>query len=74
MFSRRGAHERGSKTTLTRSKRAHFPALKRQVEIDLEDRLYVTEEPDEDSFLVRHEEVDAGPFQRIVLEPKTRLP
>lgn len=67
MFSRRGAKNRDTETNLKQSKKERFPALKKQLEIDLEHLLYETEEPDEDSFLGSHEDAGPGPFGRLPL-------
>ena len=68
MYRRRLATELSRKQKQTRSKRDRLPALKQQVEIDLECRLHATELPDEDSFLAFRENVDPGPFERLAVK------
>lgn len=51
-----------------KSRACRFPALKRQVEIDLEHKLHVTEDHDEDMHLVSLEDIDPGAFKRLPVD------
>jgi len=55
-----------------KSKKSRLPALKRQVEIDLEYQLHVTRVHDESIYLGGIHEVNAGRSGRLAIEPKKR--
>lgn len=57
----------------TLSKRQRFPELKRQIEIDLEYRLYTSAACNTDGLYGHDEDIDVGPFEKLAFaldEPK----